>query len=145
VAVRVRVLTVGLLVLGGSFCSPSLAEGSSVAPAWPAAASAVVRQQPPVSTIPPLPQPPLFSTIPPLPPTATPIRPTATATPVPRPAPPPVAPTPIPPRPTAALPAPSQSTPRAGGFPTEVVLLVFAGSATALGSGLYFLTRSRPR
>jgi hypothetical protein len=51
----------------------------------------------------------------------------------------------MPPRPTAAVPAPSQLTPRAGGFPTEVALLVFAGSATALGSGLYLLTRSRSR
>jgi hypothetical protein len=56
-----------------------------------------------------------------------------------------VAPTRIPPRPTAALPAPSSSTPRAGGFPIEVALAVFAGSATALGSGLYLFTRSRPR
>ena len=144
---RMRVLLISLLVVGGSLWGLSPAAGALAVPVWPTTSSEMIQQQQPVSTIPPLPQPPLFSTIPPLPPTATPIRPTPTTVSVPRPAPPaaPVAPTPIPARPPAAVPAPSQSTPRAGGFPTGVVLLVFAGSATALGSGLYLFTRSRSR
>ena len=142
---RVRFLTVGLLILGGLFCGPSLAEGASAAPAWPPDVLSVVQQQP-VSTIPPLQQQPV-STIPPLPPTATPIRPAPTATPVPRPAPPaaPSGPTPIPPRPPATLLVPSQPPPRAGGFPTEVAVLTLAGSVAALGGGLWMFARSWTR
>lgn len=136
---RVCLLIVGLLILGGAFGGPSPVAAAMAVQSQPAGEPAVLRQQP-VSTIPPLPIQPV-STIPPIPPTATPIRPTAT--PVPRPAPPvvPALPTPIPTRPTAA----SQVTPRAGGFPIEAALLAFAGSATALGGGLYLFTRRRSR
>src|SRR5215218_6945112 len=112
-AVRVRILTVCLLVLGGWLWSLSLAaEGSFAAPVE-AATYAVAVQQQPLSTIPPLPQSPAqrFSTIPPLPPTPTPIRPSPTQVQAPTSLPTravPAAPTPIPLRPTSTLPpAPS--------------------------------------
>ena len=80
---RLRLLTtVGLLILGGLLCGPAPAAVGSAVAAAAAAAPAAERQQPPVSTIPPLPQPPLVSTIPPLPPTPTPIAPTPTQVPV---------------------------------------------------------------
>jgi hypothetical protein len=149
--VRVRMLTVCLLALGGWLWSPSLAaDGSFVAPVEAATYSVAVQQQP-LSTIPPLPQSPAqrFSTIPPLPPTSTPVRPLPTQVQAPSPLPTravPAAPTPIPLRPTSTLPpAPSQLAPRAGGFPTGAALLVFAVSTTALGGGLYMLARLRAR
>jgi hypothetical protein len=143
-----RLLAIGLLALVGVFVAPSLvAAGSSPSPAQ---ADVISVGQQPVSTIPPGPQPstPRFSTIPPLPPTSTPILVVPTQAPNPSPAPTrpaPVIPTPVPVRPTAPIAAPSQATPRAGGFPTEVALMVFAGSATALGGGLYLFDRSRKR
>ena len=142
---RVRAITVGLLIFGGLLCCPSLAEGVAVAAEPPPVAPPAVRQQP-VSTIPPLPQPPRVSTIPPLPPT--PVVPTPTSVQVPS-VPPtrvvPALPTPIPLRPPAAQPAPSQSAPRAGGFPIAGAVLVFVVSAAALGGGLFMLARSRFR
>lgn len=148
---RVRILTVCLLVLSGWLWSLSLAaEGSFAAPVE-AATSAVAIQQQPRSTIPPLPGSPAerVSTIPPLPPTATPIRPVPTQIQAPGSLPtravPPTS-TPLPPRPTLTLPpAPAQVAPRAGGFPIGVALLVFAVSTTALGGGLYMLARLRAR
>ena len=150
VAVRMRILTYALLVLGGWLCDPALAAGGSAAAAvpQPVVVLEAARQQPPVSTIPPLPAPPRFSTIPPLPATPTPIGPTPTSVQVPAPPPTrvvPAIPTPIPVRPAAPPPAPAQAAPRAGGFPIGVALLVFAVSATALGGGLFMLARSRPR
>jgi hypothetical protein len=113
----------------------------------------VVAQQPtrpPVSTIPPRPgggqQ--IFSTIPPLPPTATPVLPTTTRVTVPTPLPTrvvPAAPTLVPARPAPVLPAGSSAAPRAGGFPSAIAWLIFTGSATVLGGGLYLLARLRSR
>ena len=86
---RVRMLTVCLLVLGGWLCSRSLAADGSFAAPVEAATSSVAVQQQPLSTIPPLPQSPAerFSTIPPLPPTSTPIRPLPTQVQAPTPLP----------------------------------------------------------
>jgi hypothetical protein len=162
----VRVLIVGLLVLSGLLFDPSFAMAASSIVRTQSTALAVVAQQQPVSTIPPLPQgPPRFSTIPPLPNTPTPVRlvstPTTVPTQVPVSSPLPTRAAPagpgapqVPARPAAqsvpaqSVPAqsvPSQSAPRAGGFPLEVALLVFTGSATALGGGLYLFRRSRSR
>ena len=157
----VRVLIVGLLVLSGLLFDPSFAMADSATVRTQSTTQTVVAQQPPVSTIPPLPQgPPRFSTIPPLPNTPTPVRlvstPTTVPTQVPVSSPLPTRAAPagpgapqVPARPAAqSVPAqsvPSQSAPRAGGFPLEVALLVFTGSATALGGGLYLFRRSRSR
>ena len=152
-----RVLTVGLLVLSGLLFDPSLAMAESSKVRTQSTALTVVAQQQPVSTIPPLPQgPPRFSTIPPLPNTPTPVRPVSTPTTVPtqvpvssplptRAAPAAPAAPQVPARPAAPAAVPSQSAPRAGGFPLEVAILVFTGSATALGGGLYLFRRSRSR
>jgi hypothetical protein len=135
-----KVVIVGLLVLIGVLSRPSLrVEGSPAALANPDARLPVAQQPviPPVSTIPPL------ATIPPLSPTPTAIRPTPPAPSLAPTRAAPAVPTPIPPRPTATVPVSSQSAPRAGGFPTEVALLLLVGSVTALGGGLYMLARSR--
>jgi hypothetical protein len=134
--VRIRVLAVALLAFGGALCSSSLAAGGSLASSAPPDMIPAVAQQSPV---------PRFSTIPPLllPPTPTLSLPTPTPTPPPRAA--PAVPTPIPPRPAADIMTPSSPAPRAGGVPTELVVLLLGGSATALGAGLYMFVRSRPR
>ena len=157
-----RVLIVGLLVLSGLLFDPSFAMADSATVRTQSTTQTVVAQQPPVSTIPPLPQgPPRFSTIPPLPNTPTPVRLVSTPTSVPTQVPvssplptraAPVAPgaPQVPARPAAPIVVPAQSVPvqsapRAGGFPLEVALLVFTGSATALAGGLYLFRRSRSR
>jgi hypothetical protein len=146
--VHMRVVTVGLLVLGG-MCVGSLltAAGSLAAPAPPAPGPAIAQQPPaqPVSTIPPIVP---VSTIPPIPPTPTTARAVPQTSPPPSPAATsatPVIPTLSPTRPPATTPASAQSAPRAGGFPTEVAVLVLAGSVTALGGGLSLFARSKRR
>lgn len=144
---RVRFLTFGLLVLGGLLCDPSPVLGRLAVAAAPTAVAGleVVRQQQPVSTIPPLFQPP-FSTIPPL--ATTPPAPTPTSIPIPTPLAtrvvPPI-PTPITVRPAVPPPAPAQAAPNAGGFPTDLALLVFGLSATTLGAGVFMMRRARLR
>ena len=142
---RVRILTFGMLILGGLLGDPSLVLGRLAVAAAPSVASGleVVQQQPAVSTIPPLVQPP-FSTIPPLTPTP------PAPTPIPIPTPPatrvvPPVPTPITVRPTLPPPAPAQAAPNAGGFPTGLALLVFGVSVMTLGAGLFMMGRWRRR
>jgi hypothetical protein len=138
--IGMRVLPAGLLVLAGLLSTMLLlADGASIAAAQ-SDPGLTVAQQPPVSTIPPIPA------------TATPARPVVVSTPpLPSPTPTravpavPAAPPVSPPRPTAAPPAPSQQPPRAGGFPTELAVLVLAGSVTAFGGGLWMFARSRMR
>jgi hypothetical protein len=144
--VRMRLSAVGLLAFAAVlYASPSAAEGSPAARAQLDTVMTVAQQPsaPAVSTIPPL-----VSTIPPLPPTQTIFRPTPTQVQAPNPPPtrfiPPI-PTLAPLRPTIALPASTQLAPNAGGFPTELAMLLLVGSVTALGGGLWMFARSRTR
>jgi hypothetical protein len=149
--VRMRFAASCLLVISGFFGGSVLAAEDSSAASVQRGPDLVVAQQP-VSTVPSLPgvTAPRFSTIPPLPPTATPVLPaTPTRPPVSTPPQPtrivPAAPAVSPLQPVPTIPASSSTAPRAGGFPTEVALLVLSGSVTALGGGLYLLARSRTR
>jgi hypothetical protein len=150
---RMRLVTVCLLVLGGLLGGPSLtAEGSPTSPAHSVNVSAVAQQQPrpPISTFPPLPQTgaPRFSTIPPLPPTPTSALPLPTRVPVASPTPVrvvPAAPPISPPRPAVLTPVPASAAPRAGGFPTEVAVLLFTGSVATFGGSLYLFRRLKAR
>ena len=143
-----RVLAMSLLALSGLFGSLTVAAADASTAYLPAAAT--VRQQPALPPAPTLE--PRFSTIPPLPPTATPVR--LVSTPVTNPTRVPVAtaaptravPAPAPTlRPTIVVPAPAQAAPRAGGFPLEVAMVLFAGSVSALGGGAYLFRRGRQR
>lgn len=151
---HIRFATVCLLVLGGLLGGPMLTvDISSAAPAPSHGVAAVAQQQPNPTSL-PVTQPgaPRFSTIPPLPPTPTSVLTLPTRVPVPTPTPVPAAPAPVVPavpaiRPAAPppIPAATSAAPRAGGFPTEVALLLLTGSVTALGGSLYMLRRKRTR
>jgi hypothetical protein len=148
---RVRTIGICLFTFGGVLCGTLfLAPVSWAARVGSGPLPLDVRQVPaqPVSTIPPV-RP--VSTIPPPSPAPSPT-PTAAPSPVATGAPGvsatrvvPTTPVLSAPRPGVTTPIPTQPPPRAGGFPTVLALIAFAGSAIALATGLSLFMRSRRR